>query len=261
MTKNYLSTLTRQWSIISLGTPGARPAILCVLVAALGCQTIPTQDAAPPTLETYPCRFAIGAIVIDGKLDEPAWKKAEPLPIQYLLEPRDTTTLPKTHARLLWDEAFVYIAFDYADDDIWSYSNTPDDELWNGDVAELFIKPSTDKKLYYEFVIAPNATLFDARYPSRGAGGYMRFKPWSSGAKIASAIRGAGQGYTIEAAIPITAFPEWARPRKNATWTFAVFRYDYSKSYEDPLLMMSIPEAIGHGYHSYEYYQPLRFAK
>jgi hypothetical protein len=236
------------------------------LIVAAGCQTGAPKAAAPP--EAYVCRFATGPIVIDGKLDEAAWAHAQPIIKFYAFQPAGAAELTVSKARLLWDSQFVYVAFEYEDNDIWSYSDKADDELWNGDVAEMFIKPSKTQLLYYEFVMAPNGALMDARYPSRGAGGYNRFKGWSSGAKVATEIRGTDgdygdedQGYTVEMAVPAEIFPDWAKPAAGRSWTFGIFRYNYSKSFEDPLLVMSIPEAVGHGYHSYEGYAPLRFVK
>ncbi|HPG65366.1 MAG TPA: carbohydrate-binding family 9-like protein [Candidatus Hydrogenedentes bacterium] len=240
---------------------------MIVLVALTGCQTY--QHRCPtPALEVYPCRAATGPIAIDGKLDEAAWGQAEVISEYHVFQAPPGVELSPSNVRLLWNKDFLYVAFEYEDNDIWSFSNTPDDDLWNGDVAELFIKPSTTNNLYYEFVMAPNGNLFDARYPSRGAGGSYRFKVWSSGAQVATDVRGTDndfgdddQGYTVEMAIPMSVFPDWAQPSETVGWTFGAFRYNYSKSFEDPLLLMSVPEAVGHGYHSYEDYQPLRFSK
>ena len=253
--------------------------LVLLLVVVAACQTTPiapTVNPAPP----YPCRFASGPIAVDGRLDEPAWQKAAVIDTFYPYQPEDAASLSPTKARLLWDKDHLYLAVECGDKDVWSFSDQPDDDMWNGDVAEFFIKPSVDKPIYYEFVIAANATLYDARYPSRGAGGANRFKGWSSNAKIASVIAGTDgdwrdddQGYTVEAAIPLAAFDEAGRsaasakpnvssagrPAAGDTWTFGIFRYDYSKEYEDPLLMMSIPEAPGHGFHSYEGYGLLVF--
>ena len=240
--------------------------ILVLLVAVVaGCQT---RRAAlkPDSISAYPCHFTAGPITIDGRLDEPAWKRAEPITTFYAYKPQDAKRLSPTVARLLWGKQNLYIAIECEDRDIWSYSDKPDDDLWNGDVAELFIKPSTEKLLYYEFVMAPSGALYDARYASRGAGGLARFKDWSSGAQVACAIAGSDgdyhdddQGYTVEMAIPLSVFPDNMRPAAGLTWTFGVFRYDYSKMFEDPLLMMSIPEAPEWGYHYYEGYAPLTF--
>lgn len=234
-----------------------------LVVAACAASGAPGDDAGE-----HLCRCAGTDIVIDGKLDDAAWERAEVITQWYPLAKGFKGELPPSKVRLLWDDENLYIGFDYTDDDIRSYSETPDDELWNGDVAELFIKPDREKPLYYEFVIAPNGTLFDAEYPSRDAGGYKVFRGWSSGARVATEIRGSDgdtsdddKGYTVEVAIPLSIFPDWAQPAADKTWTFGAFRYDYSKSYEEPITMMVIPEAVGHGFHSHEYYATLRFVK
>ena len=242
--------------------------VLALLVAVLaGCQSLgPAQPQAP--MENYPCHFAGGAISIDGRLDEPAWGHAEAIAKFYPYQPEDAQQLSPTSARLLWDDDHLYLAFECEDEDIWSYSDKADDELWNGDVVEFFVKPSTEQPLYYEFVMAPSGALYDGQYPSRGAGGYNRFKGWSSNAKVGTAIAGtaddwsdADQGYVVELAIPRAAFPEALQPAEGRTWTFSVFRYDYSKAYDEPLLMMAIPAAPAWGFHYYEGYRPLVFVK
>ncbi|HEO71904.1 MAG TPA: hypothetical protein ENN80_11630 [Candidatus Hydrogenedentes bacterium] len=239
---------------------------LAAIVLALAAQP-PTAETPTPQ-DPYLCHFAAGPITVDGKLDEDAWERAEPITMFYALQPEAPTILSPTTARLLWDDARLYLSFECEDEDIWSYSNETDDELWNGDVVEFFVKPSRERLAYYEFVIAPNTTLFDGRYPSRGAGGYHRFKGWTSSAKVATVIDGTDgdptdidRGYTVEFAVPLAAFSETPKPAAGTTWTFCVFRYDYSKAYEDPLLLMAMPEAPAWGFHCYENYLPLRFEK
>lgn len=125
----------------------------------------------------------------------------------------------------------------------------------------------TSMPAYCEFVIAPGGALYDARYPSRGAGGYHRFKDWSSKAKVATTVNGTDDdwkdtdtSYVVEMAIPFSAFSDIAKqPVASDTWTVGVFRYDYTKSYEDTLLTMSIPESKKSGYHYYKGYTPLIF--
>ncbi|MBN1346841.1 MAG: carbohydrate-binding family 9-like protein [Phycisphaerae bacterium] len=232
-----------------------------ILAAATGCQQQATVKVGAP----YTCHQATGPITIDGKLDEPAWKDAETITTFYPLDPAKTTQTTPTVFRMLWDKQNLYVAFECTDDDVWSYSNKADDELWNGDVGEFFIKPSTQKRPYYEFVTAPNGAQYDGRYSSRGAGGFNRFKGWNAHAKIATKIDGTDgngddddRGYVIEMAVPMKAFAQDGLPADGTVWTFGAFRYDYSKSFEQPLLMMSIPESKS-GFHYYEGYGKLIF--
>lgn len=238
-----------------------------ILVVVTGCATSNIDVVAPLTGAAYNCQQSSGKIVIDGKLNEPAWQQAERIETFYPFRPKEAEYLSPTTGRLTWDKENLYIAIECKDDDIWSYSDKHDDELWRGDVAEIFIKPSTSMPAYCEFVIAPNGTLYDARYPARGAGGFHRFKDWSSKAKIATTINGSDgdwkdtdTGYIVEISIPFSAFSDIAKtPTAGDSWTFGVFRYDFSKSFEDTLLMMSIPESMKYGYHYYEGYSPLIF--
>jgi hypothetical protein len=236
--------------------------LLCsFLTVAHASSPAPHKTAAP-----YICRPAGAAIAVDGLLDEPAWQHAETLAVRYVFKPKEyTVPPPDTTVRLLWDRDYLYVGFTCVDDDIWSFSSQADDSLWFGDVVELFIKPSRVTKNYYEFNIAPNGTLYDASYPSRGAGSFSRFKTWSSGARVATAVNGSDgnfedydQGYTVEVAIPWPAFLEGA-PGAGGFWTFGAFRYDYSKSFDDPVLLMSIPGPLSR-FHDYEEYQDIEFS-
>jgi hypothetical protein len=211
-------------------------------------------------------REAGQAIAVDGRLDEPAWQRAGTINRFYVFSPENPPAVSPTEVRLLWDREYLYLAYQCEDVDIWSFSDKQDDSLWNGDVGEFFIKPDRDNKRYYEFVIAPNGTLYDGRYPSRGAGGANRFKVWNSDAMIAATVNGTDgdftdddAGYVIEAAIPWTAFREAGTPSVGTEWTFGAFRYDYSKQFEDPLLLKSFPGPAAHGFHSYEGFGTMRF--
>jgi hypothetical protein len=218
-------------------------------------------------VEPYVARFTTEPIKIDGLINEPAWDRAAKITDFKLFSPVNVEKLPQTTAKLLWDKDYLYVAFECEDDDIWSFSDKNDDPLYSGDVVELFVKPSRNSLQYYEFVVAPNGAIYDARYPSRGAGLSHRFGKWNSEAKIATKINGTNdnhhdsdQGYAVEMAIPLTAFESRENPENGTEWTFGVFRYDFSKSFEDCLMLMSLPEAASnHGFHHYEAYQPLQF--
>ena len=235
-----------------------------VVAGALGCQTI--GPLATPVPEVYLVRQVEEALTIDGRLDEPAWQRATVLGRFYVYSPEHATEISLTEVRMLWDSEYLYFAFVCEDVDIYSYSDIPNDSLWNGDVVELFFKPSREELLYYEFVVAPNGTVFDARYPSRGAGGADRFKSWDSGMIVATTINGTDNdhrdddiGYVVEAAIPWEAFREVGKPSIGTEWLFGAFRYDYSKQFEEPLLLKSFPGEAPRGFHSYESYGAMRF--
>ena len=225
--------------------------------------------AGAKMLSPYVCHTANGRIKIDGKLDDFAWQRAKVIDSFLLFpsSPKGGIDLPHTSIRLLWDQKALYMAWRAEDVDIWSFSDQNDDYLWRGDVVELFIKPSPTNRRYYEFVIAPNGAVYDARYTSRGAGGKERFKGWNAKVKVATEIKGTegnhsdqDLSYTGEIAIPWVAFAEAGPPpTSGSTWHFGVFRIDFSHRWEKELLLSSVPGTLKNGFHSYEKYRSLRF--
>lgn len=248
--------------------------IRCPVVCVLGLMWIAGCQAggangkrlAVDVNQDYQAPRTANPINIDGRLDEAAWARAKPLDQFFVFRPEQPLSVPDTQVRLLWDKNYLYAGFQCADDDVWSYSDASDDDLWEGDVTSLFVKPSVDSLTYYEFVIAPNGAMFDARYPSRGAGLADRFKRWTAGAKVATSIDGTDDefadtdnGYSVEVAIPLSVFEDAPQPGRGVVWRFAACRFDYSKSYENALELMSIPSAGEWGFHSYENYHSLVF--
>lgn len=236
----------------------------CVTRGAQGAQD--AEEEAIRITKPHPFARAWQAPKIDGRLDDACWNDAAVLEIGYVFDGDTAPGIPETTARIMWDDTFLYIGYEAVDRDIWSFSDKHDDTMWLGDVVEFFIKPHNDAKLYFEFNFAPNATFMDARMVSRGGGGFPRGKTWESGAKVASHLRGTDnndqdddEGYSVEVAIPLAALE--LTPETGETGTFAAFRYDYGKQYDNQLLLMSIPSAPTLGFHSFEYYQPFVFAR
>lgn len=233
--------------------------ILLLLLAA-GC-------ALPTFGIPYICReVSPGAIVIDGCLGEAAWENADVVTNFHVYSPKGQAVPVATAGRVLWDSENLYVAIQCSDGDIWSCSDRPGEFLWRGDVGEIFIKPSRARPVYYEFIAAPDGTLVDVRHASRGAGGYSRFKEWSSGTRVATAVDGTDDdpsdtdiGYTIEMAIPLSAFQGSELPADGVVWTFCFFRYEFSKLFDQPFLLMSMPESLHNGFHYYEGYADLIF--
>lgn len=223
--------------------------------------------AAEAALEPYVCPFTGEAPVVDGEVSDNVWARAASLPIGHLLEGDAAPGIPGGTVRLLWDETHLYVAFEFEDRDIWSFSSDDDDTLWLGDVAEVFLKPAEDNTLYFEFNVAPSGALMDARFPNRGAGGYYRGKAWASGARVATRVGGTDghdvdedSGWTVEMAIPFDRLGGAPGTGTPDTWNFGAFRYDYGKQYDRPLQLMSIPRSRA-GFHAYEDYRPLLFER
>ena len=231
------------------------------------------QEAASvenrPLPSPYHCLHATDPIELDGKLDEPAWRNAQRIDHFNVLRPADAEYSYQTAGYLTWDDQNLYVAFDCEDVDVVAATTGHDSYLAVADVVELYVKYDNDHPQYYEFIWAPNGTTFDARWPERGAGDFRQFTPWESNFKAAVSVRGTlnlqddvDEGFTVECAIPWSAFDGVQTPPSDGTaWTFGLFRYDHGSRFKQPYLLMSIPEAAGHGFHAYEFYQSLVFSR
>ncbi|WP_438017014.1 carbohydrate-binding family 9-like protein [Sorangium sp. So ce315] len=164
------------------------------------------------------------AIAIDGRLDEPVWQAAARTgPFVNVSTGREDRSLPtQGEARLLWDDAFLYVAFDVSDRTITGGfpEDARDPHLWERDTVEVMIDPDGDgdNKDYYEIQINPQNLVFDSQFddynaPRGGPSGPFGHQEWSAGLTSAVALRGTidddsdeDRGYVVEAKIPWSSF-------------------------------------------------------
>jgi hypothetical protein len=181
------------------------------------------------------------SIVIDGKLDEPAWARAKTTgPFVDVGTGRSSAGYPTVGvARLLWDDKFLYAGFDVADKKVhggWDVDGgaAKEPHLWEKDTVELMIDPDGDgdNKDYYEIQVNPQNLVFDTQYdgynsPNGNGKGPFGHEEWS--AKLTSAVLVHGtldddsdldRGYTVEVQIPWSSFTkaEHSPPRPGDVW-------------------------------------------
>ncbi|MBN2329169.1 MAG: carbohydrate-binding family 9-like protein [Candidatus Omnitrophica bacterium] len=101
-----------------------------------------------------------GALKLDGKLDEPFWKKAAVLSPFYLND-ASAPASESTEVRIAYDDAALYLGWICRDVDIQATFLKRDSKLWEEEVAEFFITPK-DLTRYYELQWNPLGTIFDA---------------------------------------------------------------------------------------------------
>lgn len=252
---------------------GARGAALTALcIAALG--AMPSLAVFVP--EVYEARRVATPPVIDGLLGDVAWATADEVEPFFKYQSGGAPPAAATSLRLLWDDAYLYVAMRAADVDIRSSCARTgacgnDAALFNGDVLELFVRTSIDSTRYHELEWSPLGEVFDARFETRfGAPGTS----WQSGLNVAVAIEGTVDnpsdtdlGWAVEARVPLTAFGAGV-VGEGTEWTFTGARYDYNNpaNLRGPELMMSTrgdPNApnggVTNGFHTYEIYDRLTF--
>ncbi|MFT3921082.1 MAG: carbohydrate-binding family 9-like protein [Myxococcales bacterium] len=197
---------------------------------------LPVKGAESPLPELHAVEVPASAPVkLDGKLDESIWSEAKPTALFVNTMTGDAADFPVT-AKAAWDAQNLYVAFDVADDYLKSTFTKDDDHLWEQDTVELMIDPDGDEKNYFELQVSPAGKVFDTRYDSRRVPQPFGHMDFNSGLKNGVAVRGtlnddeADQGYTVEAAIPWTAFtlgdPKHEPPKAGETWRMNLYVMD-----------------------------------
>ena len=210
------------------------------------------------------CRWASKPPVLDGKLDDPCWQQATV--IDHFASFWNKTPRAGTRAFLVWDDEAIYYAGAMTDAEVRSFGTHRNDTLWEGDVFELFLKPSAERPEYFEFQGNPREFVFEMAFSRRGEHPDPYSKGPVLGTKAVAVVNGTvdhpgdkDQGWTIEGRIPWTAFAlTGAKPKPGDSWLFAICRYDYGPQGTEPVQMSSAP-LTQLSFHRYEDYGTLRF--
>lgn len=163
---------------------------------------------------------AAQAPVPDGVLDEACWSQAPVFTGLYRFDESVPAEAPKTTFRILWDAQNLYFAFDCQDSDVIAPDRPRDDHVYNDDCVEVFILPEFQFRTYWEIVLAPNGSIFDAiQCKDLDMWGMSMDKAADlDGLRVGIKVRGtinqpgdADEGYTVEAAVPFSALPGYTR--------------------------------------------------
>lgn len=129
---------------------------MILLIAALLVLTGWAQAVDKPVHEVIK---TTAAPVIDGKVDDEVWGKAEEL----LFYDNFTGSPDKlgTWAKLAYDDEYLYFAFSVTDENIWSTFKNRDEHLWTEEVVEVFIQADQKHPNYIELEVNPLGTMLD----------------------------------------------------------------------------------------------------
>ena len=212
--------------------------------------------------------YATVAPAIDGTLDEAVWQEARRLEPLYEYNTFGVR-VDLADIRMAWDTQFLYLAYAIRDEDLTANETERDAVLCRADVAELFVKPPVrDRYEYelYEFEFNLWNAIWDIHfvgYGGDGSSGVTRFaKPFNPDIRVKAAVRGTindwrdvDEGYTLEVAIPWSAFARSAPKGVQAgeVWKFNAAGYDFSVYRRQPLLFTSV-DGNDKGFNQYEHY-------
>jgi hypothetical protein len=205
--------------------------LVCVCAVAAVCAAEPESSAFLKA-----GRWTEGG-ALDGRVVKDTWRKTETVE---LILPGDAQTAGPTpleagRARMAWDDEHLYVALEF-DDSYITNSSTADDQKhhFNGDVGEIFLKPS-DRPWYWELHVTPNGWISAMYWPGPGSMRPPGYDPLVK-PRFFQAVVSAGdtnvRGWTAEMAIPWRALyreQPFVAPVEEK-WTVLVARYNYDRT-------------------------------
>jgi len=186
--------------------------------------------AVPPPSSCEVLRTG-GPINVDGVLNEASWKAAQPL--QFVDNATGQPSNLKTSAWVLWDDEYLYFAFESYDENIWATMKNRDEHLWTEEVDEVFLQPNPNHPNYIELEVNPLDTmldiyLIDVRKP-------LPYESWNpAGIKWAVNVDGTVDGkpgdrkWTCEIAFPLADAVTAPNipPKDGDTWKMNLYRVE-----------------------------------
>lgn len=196
------------------------------------------QNAQPAPL-SYDCRRTATPIVIDGKLDDAAWKKApwtsDFVDIEGAARP---TPRFRTRVKMLYDDKYLYIAAQLEEPNVTATLREHDSVIFHDNDFEVFIKPLPQTESYYEFEMNAFNTGWDLFLNKPYSKNGKPDNSWDiAGLKTAVAVQGTindssdtDQGWTLEIAYPLDAFHSRQAvplPKPGTTWRINFSRVEW----------------------------------
>jgi hypothetical protein len=169
------------------------------LISLLGCLTLPLTAQERPLARVGKVN---GELILDGRLDDEAWRSAPVLGPLTMIEPTEgLAPTARTEVRILADESDLYVGIWAFDDDpaaIVSYSKARDSELRSEDHVKIVLDPYLDGRSGYVFAVNPGGARYDALVADQGTG---ENADWDA---IWEARTSRGErGWTAEIRIPV----------------------------------------------------------
>jgi hypothetical protein len=215
---------------------GSRLALLlaavCLSASGIGAQTPEPIKPAPIPLPSYLCRHVSTPVVIDGKLDDLAWREAVVFRA-FTLPDGETRPAYTTEFRAVWDATTLYLAFVCEDPLIIANMTKRDSGLYDEDCVEAFLSTGGDLARYYEFEFSPRNTQMDASvFPDPNGRDKIVDYSWDcQGLTTATRIEAGPEGkqrWSIEIALPFASVGRGGQaPEPGESWRTNFYRIEY----------------------------------
>lgn len=111
-----------------------------IIIILISCDKV-TKDKNMVVIETYKSYKTTEVMVMDGRLNEDIWKKAEEGKLDNFYQIEKITDKQAGTFKMVWDEENLYLAFQMEDKYINAKETKRDGEPYLDDCAELFVTP------------------------------------------------------------------------------------------------------------------------
>lgn len=108
-------------------------------------------------IQTYTALRTSGEVRIDGRLVEATWQGAPASP-RFVDMISGLPTIHDTHAKVLWDEEHLYVAFQVAEPSVQAKYTRHNDPIYYDNDVELFV---AGPDAYYEFELNARNTAYE----------------------------------------------------------------------------------------------------
>ena len=210
--------------------------ILCLIIFLSVLFTAVYAQLVEP--KRYICYKTDGSITIDGRLDEPSWKKAPCTDLFVDIE-GDVQPRPRfcTRAMMVWDDTYFYVAVDIEEPDVWGTLAKRDTVIFYDNDFEVFIDPNGDVLEYYEFEMNALNTGWDLLLGTSKEEKGPTGNAWDiQGLRHAVQIYGTlnypedvDRGWSVEIAFPWEALAQYAHDRSTSPKDDDRWRVNFSR--------------------------------
>lgn len=214
--------------------------LVVALLAVVPGQEKPRPAPAFVHPKGYVCCRAAKPIVIDGKLDDDAWRDA-PWSDDFVDIEGDKKPKPhfRTRMKMLWDDDNLYIAAELEEPHVWATLKQHDSVIFHDHDFEVFLDPDGDNHLYAELELNALNTTWDLLLTMAYKDGGHAINAWEiTGLRTAVHVDGTinhpadkDRGWTVEIAWPWTGLKELTRvaapPKDGDQWRINFSRVEW----------------------------------
>jgi hypothetical protein len=204
------------------------PGFLSLLGVLQICPLVRAQSGA-----SYTVLRAVGAITVDGKLDEASWKNAVKTGPFKVYDGGAAPVELETTAWIVWDDEFLYVGFEAKDSDVYCTYTGRDVKTWEQDGFEVFTSiPGTAG--YLETDGSPTGAMWDGSFTNtlKGLGQDYDVKGFQLAGHVNGTVndpKDKDGGFTGEVRIPLAEiFKGGAKPGEGTELRLNLFRINWN---------------------------------